>query len=251
MFFKHKIEITWQKIQSKQRTNILEHCRVASNSLSHQESEWQWPTMCCHCNYSGAERYKTCRNIICFQFINDFKRSGKRNSTDCVENSSLLVFWSKSARFEASIVNIAHCLQEVFKYFGYTKFWYIKSESSSEDFSNVVGYSNTDSHFLQMVQAFKGRESYVYRTWSSSLVNVLSCDFAIRSWRTKTQSKGDKSIFKLYRVLSLPRFYLGELSRGNFGAIPQPNRGKKTSYCGNAEGNPRVGPAATTRQMGL
>ena len=39
MFFKHKIEITWQKIQSKQRTNILEHCRVASNSLSRQESE--------------------------------------------------------------------------------------------------------------------------------------------------------------------------------------------------------------------
>ena len=101
--------------------------------------------------------------------------------------------------------------------------------------------------FFQMVQAFKGWESYVYRTWSSSLVNVLWCDFATRSWQTKAQSKGDKSVFKIYRVFSLPRFYLGELSRGNFGAIPQPNRGKKTSYCGNTEGNPRVGPAATTR----
>ena len=63
--------------------------------------------------------------------------------------------------------------------------------------------------------------------------------------------KGDKSIFKLYRVFPLPRFYLSELSRGNFGAIPQPNRGKMTSYCGITEGNPRVGPAATTQQMGL
>ena len=56
--------------------------------------------------------------------------------------------------------------------------------------------------------------------------------------------KGDKSVFKLYRVFPLPRFYLGELSCGNFGAIPQPNLGKKASYCGNTERKPRVGPAA-------
>ena len=58
----------------------------------------------------------------------------------------------------------AHCPQEGFKCFRYTGFWDIKSESSSKDFLNVVGYSKTDSHFLQMVQAFKGRKSYVYRT---------------------------------------------------------------------------------------
>ena len=82
----------------------------------------------------------------------------------CQQFKFVCFFLSKSARFEASIVNIAHCPQEVFKYFGYTKFSDIKSESSSKDFSNVVGYLKTDSHFLQMVQAFKGRESYVYRT---------------------------------------------------------------------------------------
>ena len=62
--------------------------------------------------------------------------------------------------------------------------------------------------------------------------------------------KGDKSVFKLYHVFSLLWFYLGELSRSNFGAIPQPNLGKKASYCGKTEGKPRVGPAATTLQMG-
>ena len=63
--------------------------------------------------------------------------------------------------------------------------------------------------------------------------------------------KGDKSKFKLYHVFSLPRFYLGELFCGNFGALQQPNLGKKASYCGNTKGKPRVGPAATTRQIGL
>ena len=48
----------------------------------------------------------------------------------------------------------------------------------------------------------------------------------------KPKHKGDKSVFKLYRIFPLPRFYLGELSRGNFGAIPQPNLGKKRPTAG-------------------
>ena len=63
--------------------------------------------------------------------------------------------------------------------------------------------------------------------------------------------KGDKSVFKLYHVFSLPRFYLGELSRGNFGALPQPSLCKKASYYGYTKGKPWVGPAATMQQMGL
>ena len=63
--------------------------------------------------------------------------------------------------------------------------------------------------------------------------------------------KGDKSAFKLYRVFPLMRFYLlGELSCGNFGVILQPNLGKKRPTAGIPRES-RVGPAATTRQMGL
>ena len=43
----------------------------------------------------------------CFQFINDFKRSSKRNSTDSVEKFKFAHFFlRKSARFEALIVNM-------------------------------------------------------------------------------------------------------------------------------------------------
>ena len=80
--------------------------------------------MCWNCNYSGAERHKTCRNIICFQFINDFLKKVRQTELHrlCRKFKFACFFLSKSARFEASIVNIAHCPQEVFKYFGIPSF---------------------------------------------------------------------------------------------------------------------------------
>ena len=74
-------------------------------------------------------------------------------------------------------------------------------------------WSDTLKWILIFFKWFKGWKWYAYRTWSSSLVNVLPLEVV------EPKHKGEKSLFKLYRVFSLPRFYLGELSCRNFGAI--------------------------------
>ena len=60
-------------------------------------------------------------------------------------------------------------------------------------------WSDTRKQILIFFKWFKGRKSYVYHTWSSSLVNILWCDLTNQINTKETKAYSNSTVSFLYR----------------------------------------------------
>ena len=169
-------------------------------------------TMCLNCNFLGTEWHKTCQNILCFLSVHLLKNKNFKCMHKWLIKAS--AWQAKHNRPSVWDPSLLICLGKIYTLRSFD--WMILKESSK-----VLQESESSS------KDFSKRGRILIFFMSQRLKNCM--------YPTS---------------FSLPRFYLGKLSHGNFGAWLQISLGKNGACCGHTAGKSQVGHAATARQMG-